>query len=405
MAAACGLALVAGTLHAGDAPANSCDGGAAFPVGLVAEQPATGRFVKTDRGYMVPYQAKIPGTDATFEMVPVPGGTFRIGSPAGEIDRNDDEGPQFTVRVEPFWMGKCEVTWGQYLPYKETYDLWVELSASKDHPQIAKSFDDVDAVTTPTPLWEPSFNYAHGEDPRLPAATITQFAAKQYTKWLSGLTGEVYRLPTEAEWEYACRAGTTTVWHFGEDPKLLDEYAWYDGNSGEKTHLVGQKKPNPWGLHDMHGNVMEWVLDQYDAESYARFDGKEVAALDAVRWPDKWGPRILRGGSYYGLANELRSAARFQSVSDSEWSSKDPNAPPHSAWWYDNEETLEVGFRIIRPLDPPKADQRARFWDPDFEDLYRILKARFEAKGGGLLKANKRLAEAMRAAAENRTKD
>lgn len=373
-----------------DAPAGE------LPIGLVAEQPAEGPFVKTDRGYMVPYTATIPGTDVTLEMVPVPGGTFRIGSPEGERGREEDEGPQFTVRVEPFWMGKYEVTWGQLRPLMQTYELFVKLSAqSPDHPQLAKEYDDVDAVTTPTRLWQADFNYRHGEDPQLPAATVTQFTAKQYTKWLSGLSGDFYRLPTEAEWEYACRAGTTTAYHFGDDPEKLGEYAWFSGNSDDKTHFVGQKKPNPWGLYDMHGNVMEWVLDQYDAKSYARFNGREVAALDAVMWPTKLESRVLRGGSYYGLPEELRSAARFESV-DAEWLTSDPNAPPASPWYYDTDEALEVGFRIIRPLVPPLPKDRGRFWNPDVDDLRWIPKARWTSKGGGLLRANRALPEIMK---------
>ena len=125
---------------------------------------------------------------------------------------------------------------------------------------------------------------------------MTQFAAKMYCKWLSAKTGRYYRLPTEAEWEYACRAGTKTAYSFGDDPTKLGDYAWFSDNSDEKYHKVGLKKPNPWGLYDMHGNVAEWCLDQYVADQYKRLGNKPVA--NPVVPVTKPYPQVARGGAW-----------------------------------------------------------------------------------------------------------
>src|SRR5262249_36634226 len=126
-----------------------------------------------------------------------------------------------------------------------------------------------DAVTKPsTPYVDETYGY--GRD-GYPVLCITHHAAMEYCRWLSARTGKLYRLPTEAEWEWACRAGTTTAYSFGDDPGKLDEHAWFDKNSGDTPHKVGTKKPNPWGLHDMHGNIAEWCLDHYHPATYTRY--------------------------------------------------------------------------------------------------------------------------------------
>ena len=326
-----------------------------------------------------PYQATIPGTDVTYDMVPIPGGKIRIGSPAEEKDRADDEGPTFEVEVKPFWMGKYEVTWVQYKSYMAMHNLIKEMASAKVRPAVKP--DTVDIITTPSNLYDPTFTFSKGSDPQQPAISMSQYAAKQYTKWLSGISGRFYRLPSEAEWEYACRAGTTTAYSFGSDPAQLDEYAWYFENAAEVTHKVGEKKPNPWGLFDMHGNVAEWTLDEYVADGYGKFAGKTVTAADAMAWPTKLYPRVARGGSYDDNAAACRSGARKKSHDD-EWRDKDPNFP-QSPWWFTSNYGLCVGMRIIRPLDVPMAENRDRYWKADLQQIVDDVNRRIYEEGRG----------------------
>jgi formylglycine-generating enzyme required for sulfatase activity len=326
-----------------------------------------GPTVPIDGGWMVAYDETIPGTEITFRMIPVPGGTFRMGSPADEADRSADEGPAFEVKVEPFWIGRCEVTWGEYKTYMAACDLFKALEAASLRP--VNPDNEADAVTAPSNLYDPSTTYTHGEDPDLPAVTMTQFAARQYTKWVSKLTDRFYRLPTESEWEYACRAGTQTAWNSGADAAGLDAVAWFADNADDTTHAVGGKQPNAFGLHDMHGNVAEWVIDQLVDGGYARQAGlpQPVAAADALVWPTKLSPRIVRGGAYYDDADRLRSAARRGSE-DVAWKDVDPNLPK-SPWWYTEEPALGVGMRLVRPFTPPPLDAQRRWWNADVESI------------------------------------
>mgnify|MGYP002852969637 CR=1 FL=1 len=299
------------------------------------------------------YSQKIPGTTATFGMVPIPGGTYLMGSPAGEADRESDEGPQLKVKIEPFWMGKHEVTWDEYDVWSFSLDIQRRKLAGIKPTPLDKT---ADAVTRPTkPYTDMTFGMGHNG---YPAICMTQLAAKMYCRWLSAKTGHFYRLPTEAEWEYACRAGAATAYHFGDNPKLLGQYAWFYDNSDEAYHKVGLKKPNKWGLYDMHGNVSEWVLDAYDAKHYGLFakTPPPLATLQLIKQSKKLYPRIVRGGSWDDDPEELRAANRIFSSED--WKMQDPQLP-QSIWYHTD--ALFVGFRIIRPLKAPKESVRRKY--------------------------------------------
>lgn len=264
------------------------------------------------------YTEKLPMRGVEFDMVAIPGGSFTMGSGADEKGHKKDEAPQRKVKIKTFWMGRCEVRWDEY-------ELW------------AYSKKEVDGVTRPTPPYtDMTFGMGHSG---YPAICMTQLAAKTYCEWLSKVTGKKYRLPTEAEWEYACRAGTEGPYSFG-DPEQIDAYAWHEDNSDETYQKVGTKKPNPWGLHDMHGNVAEWCQDAYGPYPKGEQDNPLVV-------PKQLYPRVVRGGSWIDPADRLRSAARTPSHED--WKSQDPQIPK-SVWYHTDADF--VGFRVVREWRP-----------------------------------------------------
>ncbi len=301
---------------------------------------------------MKPYKENITGTGVGFEMVPIPGGEFAMGSPEAEKGRQPDEGPAVKVKISPFWMGKLEVSWNEYELFMRPE---IELDLRKKNPTEEYVDKIADAVSRPTkPYVEMSFGM--GKD-GFPAISMTQHAANKYCEWLSARTGHFYRLPTEAEWEYAARAGTTTAYSFGDDPSQLGEYAWWGKNSDWKYQKVGKKKPNPWGLHDIHGNVLEWTLDQYDAEWFKKNAGQVL--VDPWNRATKPYPHSARGGSWDDEdPGKLRSAARRGS--DKSWKVQDPQLPK-SIWYHTDAQFL--GFRVVRPLKVPSAEEMEKYWN------------------------------------------
>jgi formylglycine-generating enzyme required for sulfatase activity len=305
---------------------------------------------------MKAYTNTIPGTQVTYAMVPIPSGEYLMGSPETEAGRKADEGPQHKVKISPFWMGQQEVTWNEYELFmypEEERRTRVTLPTDPAGDKLA------DAVTHPSkPYVEMSFGM--GKD-GYPAIAMTQHAANKYCQWLSAKTGHFYRLPTEAEWEYAARAGTTTKYFFGDDDSKLGEYAWYEQNSDFKYQKVGKKKPNPWGLYDIYGNVVEWVLDQYDPDFYKQSAGPGES-VDPWNKATKPYPHSVRGGSWDDEAGLCRSAARRGS--DRSWKMQDPQLPK-SIWYFSDSQI--VGFRFVRPLQVPTAEQMQKYWTSGVE--------------------------------------
>lgn len=295
---------------------------------------STAIFAQSNSTDFKPYLQPITGSSQNFKMVPIPAGSFIIGSSATELKRNADEGPQKKIFLSAFWMGETEVT-------RDAFDVFL-----KDDQTSQNS--DVDAITRPSPQYV-DLTWGMGKEGGYPANSMSQRAAIMYCRWLYKRTGIFYRLPTEAEWEYACRAGTTTKYFFGDDVKMLKEYAWDRESGDDKYEKVAQKKPNPWGLYDILGNVLEWTLDHYEPNRYETIaDNAKDPMVEANL--SKY-PKALRGGSFMESGTDFRSAKRFKS--DPSWNRRDPQIPK-SKWWLT--EAKNVGFRLVRPFEQPSAE-------------------------------------------------
>ena len=294
----------------------------------------------------------VPGTAASISMIAIPGGEFLMGSPEKEPFRNSDEGPQKRVRVSDFFMAEVEITWDQFWSfYSET------MSEGRTPPSVVyanNSREDVDAVSGPTPPFGlPDQGWGMGNRP---AITMTHYSAQTFCQWLSLKTGRKYRLPTEAEWEYAARGGTDTPYFFEGNPKKLsnegflkgifkpdttgiDGYTVYVNNSRNRTQEPSEVRANPFGLKNMLGNVMEYCQDWYAEDAYKSIQNGE---LDP-KGPESGTEHVVRGGYYNSDAAELRSASRGHTEHD-KWLKTDPQNPK-SIWWYSD--IKGIGFRVV----------------------------------------------------------
>ena len=293
----------------------------------------------------------IPGSSVSFELVAIPGGSFQIGSPGKEPFRKPDEGPAREVYIDSIFMGRVEVTWDEYLAF---YNQTAAKGKTTD-AYLGEQTADVDAISGPTsPYGAPDQGWGKGS---MPAITMTHHAAEVYCEWLSKITGKKYRLPTEAEWEYAARGGTSTPYFFEGDPKRfvrqgiknkifgidtagINRHVIYAENSGSRTQPPSSVQPNPFGLVNMLGNVAEFCSDWYAEEAYTGYaEGTTVNPAG----PASGEEHVIRGGSYLDAADRVRCAARDYTRSKP-WLKTDPQIPK-SMWWYSD--CTHVGFRVV----------------------------------------------------------
>lgn len=263
----------------------------------------------------------------TFKMIGVAGGKFQLGSTA-----EPDESPVKEIEVAPFWIGEHEVTFAEWDQYFNDASL----------PQTK----NIDGITRATPQYI-DLTWGMGREANHPVNSLSQQAAMMYCRWLYARTGFFYRLPTEAEWEYACKAGPNSA-----SPATLDVVAYYESNSDARFHHVKEKKANAWGLYDMLGNLSEWTLDQYDPQYYTSIHKNNPITSPGSRYP-----RTLRGGSFLDPSNQLRCSNRIPS--DASWNKRDPQIPK-SRWWLTD--GMFVGFRIVRPVAQPSKEEIDAFY-------------------------------------------
>jgi formylglycine-generating enzyme required for sulfatase activity len=261
---------------------------------------------------LAPYTETIPETQVAFDMVPVPAGTFEMGSPESEAGRQADEGPQHTVKLPAFYMGKIEVTWDEYDQFGFSLDLQRK---RKLGTQLSK--EGADAVSRPTPPYADE-SWGWGKE-KQPVIGITHYSAVKYCEWLSAKTGKKYRLPTEAEWEYAARGGLDGMRYAwgneltpgGEHLCNIWQGTFPTANTRDDGHLgtapVRTFPPNAYGLHEMAGNVWEWCADWFLPKYY------RTSPTDNPQGPTVGQGRVMRGGSYLchdSYCNRYRVAAR-----------------------------------------------------------------------------------------------
>lgn len=309
---------------------------------------------------MADYEAKIPQTGASYSMIAIERGEVLMGSPNDEPGRKEDEGPKYRAKLSPFWIGKFEVTWDEFEPFMITSQPRRK-DGTRIDPQSAKTFAGLISSPT-TPYTEMSFGMG---TEGFPAVCMTHHAASKFCQWLSAQTGHFYRLPTEAEWEYACRAGAKTPYWFGRNPEKLMKYEVVDPHEIRVGYeKIGIGEPNRWGLYDMHGNVMEWCLDGYEADRLAalrkQFPGdpeKTVFTNPHIPAATRF-TRSARGGSWYDAPELCRSASR--TFSEPSWMAADAQLP--KSLWYLTD-AYWLGFRLVRPLEIPTATEMMQIWN------------------------------------------
>lgn len=289
------------------------------------------------------YKIKIPNTEVQLRMVAIKDGNFNMGSTYSAVNSGEDERPIHHVELDPFWMAEHETTW-------ELYQLFLNRSVDSHRREGVKNpmiIVDIDQIPRPDTIYTDSTGVQAQRTH--PAVNMTQIEASAFCEWLSAMTGHYYRLPTEAEWEYACRAQRESEYHF-DKTESVDAYAWNRFTSNGSSHAVKGKKPNRWKLYDMLGNVAEWTIDHYTVRGYDSHNTKNPKVLLS----EEDAPSVIRGGSWKKHPSALRCGAR--EALDPKWEEYDEPVVRERM-------SESVGFRVVRPYFLPGTErERVSYW-------------------------------------------
>lgn len=364
------------------------DASQASNLGIAFERPSSGRFVPIDGHFLVSYTQTIPDSTISFEMIPIPGGQLRIPVDERSGDTSpltgDEQRSQIVVEIPPFWMAKYETGWGAYAEFMDMHDTFRHVQ-HHGGPNLDELEIDPVTVTAPTTIYDLTYRLEFATSPLQPASTMSQFAARQYTKWLSQIVPGVYRLPTEAEWTYAALAGAAPsefenmteaeIRSFANALGPVDEHGFLlDEEDYRGTSSSGERRANDWGLHDMQGNVAEWVIDSGGKSITQRLKPGRYSLEESIGWaPSTRLGHLACGGSWVDEPQDCKPLSR--KASNKDWWQIDPRLP-NSPWWIGSGDDLDrgIGFRIIRPYNPGKPTSFAKYWEPDSRELARDVK-------------------------------
>lgn len=314
--------------------------GQSQPDGIVSVPPSQGRYVESKLGYMVPFKQRIPETKIEFEMIPIDG-----------VPKDDGS------NSAPFWMGKFEVTLREYREFAKLGVVLRQLSRRQ-----VTGTDEVDAVTAPTDIYDTIGFFQGVESLQCPAFSMTLYSAKQYSKWLSLTVDRPYRLPTEAEWEHACSAGGAKS--LPESTQAPEQFAVFNKPIGE-LEKVGSKKPNNWGLHDMYGNVSEWVITE----------PPKVAASQSINgFVPAW---ISKGGCAASSIEQLTTNNRAQATQ--EYWDIDPDCPVSCSWLGTYDPNIRIGFRLVCELGELDKQAMRTYWDCETDEMREWVKLKIDS--------------------------